>query len=65
MKTVTLLPTTKRLKQLTREVGDQWVEVERRPVQCFGGEVGVFVSAGSHSRWVRETDLAAGCALIP
>lgn len=51
---VTLLPDNKRLKQIIREHGEQWLVLEDRNVQCFSGERGLFIEAlhGSHQRWV-------------
>lgn len=57
---MTLRPTTKRLKQLIREHGATgWTELRSDPVACFGGDDGVLIASpdGTHTRWVRPTDL--------
>ena len=60
---VTLLPATKRLKQIIREHGAHgWVVMERRPVECFHGEIGVWITSpdAAHDRWVRPEHIKAG-----
>lgn len=54
METVILKPVSKRAKQLIRQHGDCWSVIERRPVACFNGDVGILIESpdGTHSRWV-------------
>ena len=56
MNTVTLKPANKRLKQLIKSFGTQWLVVVRsQHVQCFDG-AGIFIQSiplGIHRRWVR------------
>ena len=55
---VILKPNNKRLKQLIKEHGELWsVDIEARPVQCFNGGLGVFISTVGHSRWVKPEDI--------
>lgn len=55
---MTLRPTTKRLKQLIREHGaSRWQLVCKQHVACFNHEIGLFITNGKHSRWVRQSDV--------
>jgi hypothetical protein len=60
-KTATLLPTTKRLKQLIHQHGSEWIIVQENvPVQCFSdSKIGTKICSQNlhHSRWVRPSDL--------
>jgi hypothetical protein len=62
MKTVTLLPHTKRLKQLIKEYGEQWTELYRLKAQCFNGMLGVMIESkdGKHTRWVLPINVREG-----
>lgn len=56
LKTVLLLPKTKRLKQLIKEHGSKWFVIKRKnKVQCFDNQKGLFIESfdGKHSRWVK------------
>ena len=59
MKTVKLLPNTKRLKQIIKEHGSQWRVLDDRPVLCFGGQRGILIQSmdESHMRWVKPVDI--------
>ena len=56
-----LLPNTKRLKQLIKQHGDEWIVVQENvPVQCFtDSDVGTKICSLNlhHSRWVRPCDI--------
>ena len=56
MKTVTLLPATKRLKQLIVEFGPEWEEIASlRLAPCFDWTPGLLLRSkdGLHERWVK------------
>ena len=65
-KRIEILPATKRLKQVIREHAGPWMELERGPVACFEGRIGVLVGnkAGTHTRWV-EADQVREVKLTP
>lgn len=56
--TVTLLPDTKRLKQLIKAHGNRWLVVRReKSVACFNGRPGLMIATDitdepQHLRWV-------------
>lgn len=58
-KTIELLPSDKRSKQLIKEHGCFWIELERKPCLCFDGDIGVFIESldTKHTRWVRLASL--------
>lgn len=58
MKTVILLPTNKRAKQLIKEHGEEWEFIQTQKVQCFNDE-GIMIKSlnGKHFRWVRKQEV--------
>ena len=58
--TCKLLPKNKRLKQIFKEHGNEWVIVqEAESVVCLDHGPGLLVETrnGEHFRWVREEDI--------
>ena len=58
--TVTLLPTSKKLKQLIKQHGDQWIPLgEPKPLQCFNNEMGLLIASQDkkHFRNVLVSDV--------
>lgn len=63
MEVCKLLPVNKRLKQLIKEFGEDWiVDSYPRKMQCFEGEEGVRVCSwdGEHIRNVRACEVELG-----
>ena len=60
MEIVKLKPETKRLKQLIKEFGSEWVVIRRKDkVQCFDNTPGLLVVSkdNKHTRWVKPSHL--------
>jgi len=56
---VVLKPTSKRLKQVIREFGSEWLFIARKSMQCFGGREGIQIKSmcGKHTRNVELSDI--------
>lgn len=59
MKTIELLPNTKRLKQVIKQYGPDFEIVRIKKTQCFNYDMGILVKSKSstYSRWVRSEDI--------
>jgi len=53
---ITLLPTTKRLKQLIKEKGNKWGLLRIGQPSCFN-DTGLFIYKKDYKRWVKPEDV--------
>ena len=58
MKTIILHPSNKRLKQLIKEFGNEWVVInEEESVQCLDNQAGILVAPPNNDRvlrWIKK-----------